>query len=154
MSVDAIEFREETATKEDVQAHLEECSGTFTPNLRFKVDIEEYSTKIKSQARTFEAWSGKSLVGLVAAYMNDYRTRIGFVTSVSVAKDFMGRGIASALLGRCIERSRHEGMKAIRLEVGFESQDAIRLYKNFGFSEIAREGGTVSMQMEIGEKSA
>jgi GNAT superfamily N-acetyltransferase len=109
MSVDAIEFREETATKEDVQAHLEECSGTFTPNLRFKVDIEEYSTKIKSQARTFEAWSGKSLVGLVAAYMNDYRTRIGFVTSVSVAKDFMGRGIASALLGRCIERSRHEG---------------------------------------------
>jgi ribosomal-protein-alanine N-acetyltransferase len=72
---------------------------------------------------------------------------------VSVAKDFMGRGIASALLDRCVERSRQEGMKTIRLEVGLDSPEAIRLYRNFGFSEIAREGETISMQMEINEKS-
>jgi ribosomal protein S18 acetylase RimI-like enzyme len=153
MSFDTIEFREETATKEDIQAHLEECDSDFSPNLSLKVNIDEYSTKIRTRAKTFEAWSGKALVGLVAAYMNDSRTRTGFITSVSVAKDFMGRGIASALLDRCLEKSRQEGMKAIRLEVGLESPEAIRLYKNFGFSEIARQGETVSLELEINEKS-
>lgn len=153
MNCDAIEFREETATRDDIQAHLEECDTDFSPNLSLKVNIHEYSTKIRTRAKTFEAWSGKALVGLVAAYMNDSRTRAAFITSVSVAKDFMGRGIASALLDRCLEKSRQEGMKTIRLEVGLKSPEAIQLYKNFGFSEIAREGETVSMQMEINEKS-
>jgi ribosomal protein S18 acetylase RimI-like enzyme len=153
MSFDTIEFREETATKDDIQAHLEECDRDFSPNLSLKINIDEYSTKIRTRAKTFEAWSGNALVGLVAAYMNDSGTRTGFITSVSVAKDFMGRGIASALLDRCVERSRQEGMKTIRLEVGLDSPEAIRLYRNFGFSEIAREGETISMQMEINEKS-
>jgi ribosomal protein S18 acetylase RimI-like enzyme len=153
MNCDAIEFREETATRDDIQAHLEECDTDFSPNLSLKVNIHEYSTKIRTRAKTFEAWSGKALVGLVAAYMNDSRTRAGFITSVSVAKDFIGRGIASALLDRCLEKSRQEGMKTIRLEVGLKSPEAIQLYKNLGFSEIAREGETVSMQMEINEKS-
>jgi ribosomal protein S18 acetylase RimI-like enzyme len=153
MNCDAIEFREETATKEDIRAHLEQCDRDFSPNLSFKVNIDDYSTKIRALAKTFEAWSGKALVGLVAAYMNDYRTRTGFVTSVSVAKDFIGRGIASSLLDRCLEKSRQEGMKAIRLEVDLKSPEAIQLYKNFGFSEIARDGETVSMQLEINEKS-
>ena len=153
MNCDAIEFRDETATKDDIQAHLEGCDRDFSPNLSLKVNIEEYSRKISTRAKTFEAWSGKALVGLVAAYMNDSRTRTGFITSVSVAKNFMGRGIASALLDRCLKRSRQEGMKAIRLEVGVESPEAIHLYKNFGFSEIVREGETVSMELEINEKS-
>jgi len=118
-----------------------------------KVNIHEYSTKIRTRAKTFEAWSGKALVGLVAAYMNDSRTRAGFITSVSVAKGFIGRGIASALLDRCLEKSRQEGMKTIRLEVGLESLEAIRLYKNFGFSETVRQGETVSMELEINDKS-
>jgi ribosomal protein S18 acetylase RimI-like enzyme len=72
---------------------------------------------------------------------------------VSVAKGFIGRGIASALLDRCLEKSRQEGMKTIRLEVGLESLEAIRLYKNFGFSETVRQGETVSMELEINDKS-
>ncbi len=95
---DGIEFREGTATKEDIHAHLEECDGGFHPKLSLKVDIGEYAAKIRARARTFEAWSGEKLVGLVAAYMNDRATRTGFITSVSVATSFVGRGIASALL--------------------------------------------------------
>ncbi len=152
MSCIGIEFREGTATKEDIQAHLEGCDRDFSPNLSLKVNIGEYSRKISARAKTFEAWSGKALVGLVAAYMNDPGTRTGFITSVSVAKEFMGRGIASALLDHCLNRSRQEGMKAVRLEVSLESLEAIRLYKNFGFSEIVRKGETVSMELEISGK--
>ena len=124
MSCIGIEFREGTATKEDIRDHLEACDRDFAPNLSLKVNIEEYSTKIRTRARTFEAWSDKVLIGLVAAYLNDSGTRTGFITSVSVAKEFMGRGIASALLDHCLDRSRQEGMKAVRLEVSSESHEA------------------------------
>ena len=152
MSRTEIQFREGAATKEDIRAHLESCDSGFTPNLSCKVDIDEYSTKIRTRAKTFEAWSGNALIGLVAAYMNDAATRTGFITSVSVAREFMGRGIAPALLDRCLNKARREGMRAVRLEVNLESGEATRLYETFGFSEIARKGTTVSMELEIGEK--
>ena len=149
MNRDAIDFREGTATKEEIQAHLEECDKDFSPKLSFRVDIGVYSRKMRTRARTFEAWSGGALVGLVAAYMNDPGTRTAFITSVSVAKEFMGRGIASALLDHCIKGSRQKGMRAVRLEVSLDSRGAIQLYKNLGFSEIVREGETVSMELEL-----
>ena len=152
MTFAGIDFREGTATGKEIQAHLEECDTDFVPNLSSKVNIEEYARKIKSLAKTFEAWSGETLIGLVAAYMNDARTRTCFITSVSVAKEFMGQGIAHALLDHCFTGSRQEGMNAIRLEVSVESHRAIRFYKNFGFSETARNGDTVSMELETSEK--
>jgi len=151
MICDGIEFREGTATREDIQAHLEGCDSTFSPKLSLKVNIEEYSRKIRARARTFEAWLDDELIGLVAAYMNDLGTRTSFITSVSVAQDFMGRGIASALLDHCLNRSREEGMKAVRLEVSLDSGEAIQMYKKIGFSEIVRKGETVSMELEIRE---
>jgi len=151
MSCDGIEFREGTATKEEIQAHLEECDTGFSPRLGAKVNIAEYSEKIRMRAKTFEAWSGKALVGLVAAYMNDSGTRTGFITSVSVANDFKGRGIASTLLDHCINRSRQEGMRAVRLEVSLGSGEAIRLYKKRGFSELERRATTVSMELEFSD---
>jgi len=151
MTGGGIEFREGTATKEDIHAFLGECDAAFSPNLSRKVDIDEYATKIRTLARTFEAWSEDKLVGLVAAYMNDTATRISFITSVSVTRAFAGRGIASALLDQCLDRSRREGLTAVRLEVSLASDRAIRMYRTFGFSEITRNGETVSMELNIDE---
>lgn len=152
MSREVIEFREGTATQEDIQAHLEGCDVGFSPRLSLKVDIGEYSRKISARAKTFEAWFGDTLVGLVAAYMNDSRTRSGFISNVSVANAFTGRGIASALLDRCLDRLRQEGMEVIGLEVSMESREAIRLYETLGFSELERKGEIVLMRLTINEK--
>jgi len=151
MIADGIEFREGTATKEDIQAHLEECAGDFYPKLSQRVDIAEYAAKIRALAKTFEAWSVDRLVGLVAAYLNDRVTRVGFITSVSVAGAFAGRGIASTLLDLCLETARREGMKRVRLEVNGGSDAAIRVYCAIGFSELARNGETISMELNLDE---
>ncbi|MDQ2943217.1 MAG: GNAT family N-acetyltransferase [Candidatus Dormibacteraeota bacterium] len=152
MSREGIEFREGTATQEDIQAHLEGCDGNFSPRLSLKVDIHEYSRKVSTKSQTFEAWFGDTLVGLVAAYLTDSGARSGFITNVTVAKAFMGRGIASVLLDRCLDRSRQEGMEAIGLEVSMQSREAIRLYEKLGFSELERKGEIVVMSLTIGEK--
>jgi ribosomal protein S18 acetylase RimI-like enzyme len=152
MNPEGIEFREGTVTQEEIRAHLEGCDGNFSPRLSLKVDIEEYSKKISAKAQTFEAWSSDTLVGLVAAYLNDRGARSAFITNVSVVKAFTGRGIASALLDRCLDRSRQEGMDAIGLEVSVESREAIRFYEKLGFSELERKGETVLMRLTISEK--
>ena len=149
---DDIQFREGTATKEEIRGHLEQCDADFRPNLSSKVNIEQYATKIRSRAQTFEAWLRNDLIGLVAIYLNDRTTRTAFVTSVSVSRQFTGRGIAAALLGRALERARQTGMVAVRLEVGTTSVDAIRLYTNLGFAEIACTAESVSMELEIRER--
>jgi len=64
----------------------------------------------------------------------------------------MGRGIASALLNRCFNRSREQDMEALRLEVSVENREAIRLYEDLGFSEIGRKGEGVLMKLAIGDK--
>jgi ribosomal protein S18 acetylase RimI-like enzyme len=152
MRHDGIELREGTATQEDIQAHLEGCDENFSPRLSLKVDIGEYSRKISAKAQTFEAWCGDTLVGLVAAYLNDSCAHSGFITNVTVAKAFTGRGIASALLHRCLDRSRQQGMQLIGLEVSLESREAIRLYEKLGFSEFERKGEIVLMRLTISEK--
>jgi ribosomal protein S18 acetylase RimI-like enzyme len=152
MSGDAIEFREKTARLQDVQAHLEECDANFSAPLRHRIDIADYAGKICANAVTFEAWSGRTLVGLVAAYLNDRASRIGYITNVSVVREFMGHGIATALLGRCLGRARQEGMIAVRLEVRADSHDAIRAYLKSGFAEQGRKGDTVLMEVAFEER--
>jgi ribosomal protein S18 acetylase RimI-like enzyme len=152
MNGEGIEFREGGASVEDIHAHLAACDMHYSPRLSFKVDIDRYSRKMSTNARTFEAWSGRVLVGLVAAYLNDRESRAGFITNVSVVREFVGRGIASVLLDRCLRKAGNEGMTKVRLEVGTQSDGAIHLYRNFGFSEIGRTNETVTMERAIVEE--
>lgn len=149
MSRQDIEFRDGTATREVIQGHLEACDQEFFPRLSLKVDVEDYSSKISANAQTFEAWCGDTLVGLVAAYMNDRDKRMGFITNVTVVKEFMGRGIAAELLERCVARSGQAGINAIWLEVSVKSPAAIRLYEKLGFSEVSRKEEILSMKLVI-----
>ena len=152
MSGDGIEFRERTAVPGEVRAHLEECDANFSAPLSHRMEIADYAAKICAMAVTFEAWSGRTLVGLVAAYLNDRTSRIGYITNVSVVREFMGRGIATALLGRCLDKARQEGMVAVRLEVRADSHDAIRAYRKSGFAEQERKGESVLMEVAFEER--
>lgn len=145
----AVTFSEGRATAGEIQTHLEQCDGEFVPRLSSKVDIGQYASKLRAFARTFEAWSGTALVGLVAAYMNDRATSCAFISSVSVAAELANRGVASTLLDQCLNRARQEGMDVVRLEVNPESHSAIRRYRHLGFSEIIRKDKTVIMELEL-----
>jgi ribosomal protein S18 acetylase RimI-like enzyme len=149
MSSGEIRFREGSATSGDVRAHLKACDEKFLQRLSGKVDIEEYSIKITSNAKTFEAWSGGSLVGLVAAYMNDSIGHRAFITSVSVLPDFAGRGIASRLLDRCIVEASKERMDTIVLEVSRANIEAIRLYEKRGFAKVESRDEAVVMSLSV-----
>ncbi len=97
-----IKYKIKTATETDIRLHLEACNNNFTPLLSDRININKYSKQLFDKSITFEAWENKVLTGLIAAYFNQ-TSQSAFITNVSVLKNFMGLGIASELLRKCIE---------------------------------------------------
>lgn len=128
-----VEYLLNKASEPEIAKHLLHCDADFIPPLSNRVDINKYAQKIASRAMKFEAWSGSTLVGLVAAYCNDQENRLAYITSVSVLREWMGQGIAAKLLKQCITHATDSGMRQISLEVASNNQPAIRLYEKNGF---------------------
>ena len=137
MKAESLDFKVDACTEKDIRSHLSGCDRRFSPPLSDRVDIGEYSRKLRLNAITFEAWNGESLVGMVAAYI-DARGRSCFITNTSVSPEFSRRGVAA----------RAEHVETISLEVSKDSHPAIRLYTKFGFRIVGNREGLLKMQYE------
>lgn len=142
---DSFRFSVNESTEDDIRTHLFCCDGQFTPRLSDRVDLGEYSRKIRAKAFNFEAWKSQTLVGLVAAYINIPDSSC-YITNVSVFADFAGRGIANRLLGACFDKAKIYGVTTVSLEVSKDSHPAIRLYEKFGFRVAEHRGSFLFMQ--------
>lgn len=147
-----IQHRLNKASELEIRRHLLECDPDFVPPLSGRVDIASYARKIATKATRFEAWHEDSLIGLVAAYCNDTDSRVAYVTSVSVVRGWMGRGVASQLLTRCLEHAKASQMTVVRLEVGQANAPAIRLYEDKGFVAEQASPPFVTMTLHLGDR--
>lgn len=145
-----VEYRIDTATVDEIAAHLGKSDADFVPPLSDRVVIGDYARKIATLAERFEAWSAGTLIGLVAIYCNDLETRVAHITSVSVLNKWAGKGIASQLMAQCIDHAKAAGMRKIVLEVAKENVPAIRLYEKCGF--IAGETRATMPSMDLNLK--
>jgi ribosomal protein S18 acetylase RimI-like enzyme len=144
---ESIEYRLNRASESEIADHLLCCDVDFVPPLSGRVEIKNYVQKIASKATRFEAWLDDALVGLVAVYCNDRESRTAYVTSVSVLKELMGKGIATRLMSQCIEYAKASGMRRISLEVASNNAPAIRVYEKSGF--VAHKADTPSVTMNL-----
>ena len=128
-----ITFKINSGTFPDILDHLRKCQDTFIPPLGNSVDINKYAEKIIDLAVRFEAWDQNTLIGLLAAYFNDEINKHGFITNVSVEKEYNGRGIAKTLLQNCLEFGRKGKFRKIYLKVNKSNLKAITLYEQLGF---------------------
>lgn len=129
-----LEYRRDTATSDDVHAHLARCDADFTPPLSARLDLRGYAEKLAERAARFEAWDGGQLVGLVAAYVTPGAPE-AFISNVSVVSELRGQGVAAQLVAGCIDRARGAGVTTIRLEVATADRAAARFYEKLGFTD-------------------
>jgi len=148
MSV-AVEYLSNKASETEIAEHLSRCDADFVPPLGGRVELSAYAQKIASRATRFEAWSNGALVGLVAAYCNDEDKRVAYITSVSVLKTWIGRGIAKRLLSQCIEHAKISGMLQISLEVASDNAPAVNLYEENGFVAGKENAPFISMTLSL-----
>ncbi len=128
-----LEFATGKASAPEIERHLIDSDHTFHPPLSSRVSIGDYSRKIAARAIRFEAWSGRALVGLVAAYCTDPNGGTAFVTNVSVAPPYTGLGIARQLMTSCRDYVSEAGFARLELEVDQGAYPALRLYQGMGF---------------------
>jgi len=143
----ALAYLSNTASAAQIAEHLSRCDADFVPRLSARVDIGDYARKIASRAMQFEAWSDGTLVGLIAAYCDDQEKRIAYITSVSVLKEWMGKGIAARLVSHCVAHAKVSGMRQISLEVASDNTLAIKLYKRSGFTAGETHASSISMNL-------
>ena len=144
-----LKYTEGMASEQEIYSHLMKCNEYFSPPLEKKVNIHEYSNKIFQKAVTFEAWITDTLVGLVAAYFNDPDGQSGYVTNVSVIRPYMGKGIISILINRCIDYAKRNSFRSISLEVAKANHQAINLYRKFRFQEFEDKHTSTLMKLDI-----
>ena len=149
MNCSEFDFKIKTASYEVIIDHLNKCADNFKPPLYTYVNIEEYSRKIYNNAITFESWVNNNLVGLIAAYFNNYNTKVGFITNVSVIKEYQGYGIASQLLSNAIKYGKNNGFISLALEVNINNNSAIKLYKKYGFVPVEQSQDKIIMECII-----
>lgn len=147
----AVEYRSNKASEAEIAEHLSRCDADFVPHLSARVEIKDYAQKIANNAMRFEAWSGGTLVGLVAAYCNDQETHIAHITSVSVMSVWAGKSIAARLINQCVEHAKGAGMRHIGLEVAQGNTPAIKLYEKSGF--VADKSNESFIPMKLNLKS-
>ena len=147
-----ISYKIRTAALNDIFNHLIKCNENFIPALDQKVDIAAYSKKIAENSITFEAWINGELAGLIAAYFNEENAKNGFISNVSIIKEYAGKGIASKLMEMCISYGVQHQFSEISLEVLRHNISAMQLYKKYDFHETGNKGDLVTMTKKINDK--
>jgi len=130
--VDKLNYKISSCSEVEIFGHLEACDTSFYPALSSRVDLRNYSKKIKDSAITFESYDSTLLVGLVAVYVDESSKR-GFLTSVSIIPTFRGRGIAKKLLHQMLSYLSKLSFVSVELEVHHLAKDARNLYHGLGF---------------------
>jgi GNAT superfamily N-acetyltransferase len=149
MNISKVKYTTKNATEEEICSHLKECSDNFSPPLDERVNIEEYSKKLFGNSVTFEAWVDNILIGLAAAYFDDLGNQSGYITNISVTRDYKELGIASELMNLCISYAKQYKVKEIKLEVCRDNSPAIHLYKKFGFMDYKNKDNFILMKLGV-----
>jgi len=113
------------------------------------VDIQEYASKIRNHAKTFEIWYEGYLIALVAAYLNDFHTKKGFITNVSTELAYKGMGFASELLKSCIEYAQQNGFVTLDLQVHESNIAAQIVYSKLNFQERDCDNHYLTMSLNL-----
>src|SRR3954465_12431097 len=130
----SLQYRRDTATSDDVHAHLMRCDADFTPPLSARLDLEDSAGERAERSARFGAGEGGELVGLVAAYVTPGAPE-AFISNVSVVSELRGYGAAAALVADCIDRARGSGAATLTLEVATADRAARRFYEKLGFTD-------------------
>lgn len=152
MKTPLVEYGVNVATADEIAEYLQKSDADFVPPLSGRVEICDYARKIANHATRFEAWSAGTLIGLVAAYNNDFEARIAHITSVSVIREWTGKGIASRLVAQCIEHAEASGMRLITLEVARDNGPAIKLYEKYGFTANDEQKPMAKMELHLNDE--
>ncbi|MDO5429831.1 GNAT family N-acetyltransferase [Parabacteroides sp.] len=110
-----------------------EVDSSIPSPLSSRVEIHEYCEKLCSNATHLCARCNNRLIGLISIYINNYNSRIGYISLVHISNNYRKYGIATKLLNRMFHIVRDRGFFIVDLEVDKTNIKARNLYDKFHF---------------------
>ena len=115
--------------------------------LEYFFQVEEYDYKVLSNSKKyiinkggkiFFAETAGNIIGTVA--LMPTKNKLVFeLTKMAVKPEYRNKGIGKKLLKKCIDYSKSNNHSSIILYSNKKLNNAIHLYRNFGFKEIKME---------------
>ena len=115
--------------------------------LEYLFQVEEYDYEVLSNSKKyiinkggkiFFAESAGNIIGTVA--LMPTKNKLVFeLTKMAVKPEYRNKGIGKKLLKKCIDYSKSNNHSSIILYSNKKLNNAIHLYRNFGFKEIKME---------------
>ncbi len=115
--------------------------------LEYFFQVEEYDYEVLSNSKKyiinkggkiFFAESAGNIIG-TAALMPTKNKLVFELTKMAVKPEYRNKGIGKKLLKKCIDYSKSNSYSSIILYSNKKLNNAIHLYRNFGFKEIRME---------------
>ena len=109
--------------------------------------VEDYDQKILSNPQKhiinkggsiFFAKKNKKIIGVVALMPTD-KFDVFELTKMGVKKSFRNQGVGRLLINKCIEKVKLDKLKKVIIYSNRKLENAIYLYKSFGFTEVELE---------------
>ena len=129
-----IEYSIDKATKEELLEFFKISDEFFDPPLHSFVDMEAYAVKIRTFARTFEAWDNGKLIGYCAVYLNDVNKKDAYGLNLSVLPEYRKKyNIFQTLKNIGIDTVKQEGFERLIFEVQKKVTSLVEYYLKNGF---------------------
>ncbi len=134
------------SSEKDIYHHLKNCSNQFVPPLETYVNIKTYSKKLYEKSTRFELFDNNTLKGLIAIYTDN---TIGFITNVSIDKEYQGKNLSKILLDTCFKFLILNKYYKVLLHVNINNSKAIKFYLNNNFKQIKQENNILVMEKQL-----
>lgn len=116
-----------------IKKYLDEVNLQFPNELNIS-NISEYAEKLNQNAEIyFLVNSDNKDIGMCAIYTNDYENKIIYISSISIKKEYLSKGLGQVLLDHIFTLKDKYNMDYIKLEVKKNNTKAINFYKKNGF---------------------
>ena len=136
-------------SKTQIMEYLIYNNDLFNPPLNLRVNVEIFASKIFSNAEQWWVFQDENPIAFMACYFNNFDKRIGFVTSISVMKDYQNKSFGTKLINSAIEYGKNKDFKKIRLEVYEKNSKAILFYRKCDFLPVKNQNGMILMNLEL-----
>jgi ribosomal protein S18 acetylase RimI-like enzyme len=128
-----IEFKIKHLTAAEIYGYLTINDNIFNPPLSGRVNLRNFSFKLKEFATHFCVFEEGKIIGFAACYFNDPGRIRGYISTISISKKNQRKGLATKLLEYIINFGIKREFTKISLSVRKNNLPAIKLYQKFCF---------------------
>ena len=104
----------------DIENYLNNLDLNFIPQLSKIVNIDKYSRKLADNADHFCLFDENELIGFIAMYCNNLKSKTAFISSVSIHPNYTGRGLAKKVLREAVRYAKENALSTNSVGSGFQ----------------------------------